>query len=218
MDKKIVISGVSQGLGYQLAEKFCDAGYSVAGCSRSGKGPGGLSICEAVDVSDFESVEKFARKVMTDMGVPYFLVNNAALMNKAANLWEIDPEAFSSLINTNVTGTFNMIKAFFPAMAMAKSGIVVNFSSGWGRTTSAHVAPYCASKYAVEGMSMAMAKEVPAGMAVVSLNPGFIDTDMAKGIYGEGSGAESPESWVKRAASFILNISPLDNGRQLTVV
>jgi len=218
MDKIIVISGVSKGLGYQLAEKFCDVGYAVAGCSRSGKGPGGLSVCEAVDVSDFASVEAFARRVMADVGVPYFLLNNAALMNKAVNLWDIDSEDFESLINTNVTGTFNIIKAFFPAMALNKKGIVVNFSSGWGRTTSAHVAPYCASKFAVEGMSMAMAKEIPSGMAVVSLNPGFIDTGMVRGIYGDSSTAESPENWVKRAASFILNISPLDNGRQLTVI
>lgn len=218
MSKLIVITGVSRGLGYMLAEKYAEAGYAVAGCSRSGKGPAELKLCESVDISDFTSVESFSKKVKAELGAVDLLLNNAALMNHPSNLWDVDENDFKKLIDTNVTGTFNMIKAFFPDMKSNGEGVIVNFSSGWGRATSPHVAPYCASKYAVEGLSMAMSKEVPDGIGVVSLNPGFIDTSMVKGVFGDSSGAESPEKWVNRAASFILNISPSDNGRQLTVI
>ncbi len=98
-------------------------------------------------------------------------------------------------------------------------GIVVNMSSGWGRSTSPNVAPYCASKYAVEGLSLAMSQEVPSGFAVVSLNPGFIKTEMVTGLFGDGaSAAEDPVSWSRRAAKYILNISVSDNGKQMTVI
>jgi len=218
MSKIIAISGVSRGLGFHLAEKFLKEGCKVVGFSRSGKGPSGMQICSVVDVSDAKAVASFAKKVITEVGEPDFLINSAALMNHHKNTWEINPAEIKELINTNVVGVFNMISAFVPAMVKTQTGVVVNFSSGWGRSTSPHVAPYCASKYAIEGLTSAMSKEIPSGMAVVTLNPGFIDTDMVRGALGVDTGAEDPEKWSVRAVRFILKISPVDNGCQLTVL
>ncbi|PLX68721.1 MAG: oxidoreductase [Denitrovibrio sp.] len=218
MSKKILITGVSKGLGYNLCERFLEAGHNVTGCSRSGSGPAGLAVCEALDVSDMKSVQAFADKVLADFGVPDLLINNAAVMNDGSTLWDTDPDDFKQLMDINVCGTSNVIHAFFPAMLHSGSGIVVNLSSGWGRSTSPNVAPYCASKYAIEGLSLAMAQEVPAGFAVVSLNPGFIKTDMVTNLFGDGaSAAEDPVNWSRKAAKYILNIKVSDNGSQMTV-
>ena len=96
--------------------------------------------------------------------------------------------------------------------------MIVNLSSGWGRSTSPQVAPYCASKYAVEGLTLALAQELPAGMAAVPLNPGVIDTDMLRQAWADDAGGyPKAEAWAKRAAPFLLGLGPKDNGRSLTV-
>jgi NAD(P)-dependent dehydrogenase (short-subunit alcohol dehydrogenase family) len=94
----------------------------------------------------------------------------------------------------------------------------VNFSSGWGRSTSPEVAPYCATKWAIEGLSRALAEELPAGMAAVPLNPGIINTEMLQSCFGEhASDYPGPEQWAKKAVPFLLSLSGKDNGSPLTV-
>ena len=118
----------------------------------------------------------------------------------------------------NVKGVANVIRHFVPSMVAHGSGVIVNFSSGWGRSVSAQVAPYCATKWAVEGLSQALAEELPAAMAAVAFNPGVIDTDMLRAVWGEGAGSyQDAESWARRAVPFLLAIGPKDSGRPLTV-
>ena len=78
----------------------------------------------------------------------------------------------------NIKGVASVIRYFTPAMIDRGTGVIVNFSSGWGRSTSPEVAPYCATKWAIEGLTGALSQELPAGLAAVALNPGVIDTDM----------------------------------------
>jgi len=94
----------------------------------------------------------------------------------------------------------------------------VNFSSGWGRSTEAGVAPYCATKWAIEGLTQSLAQELPPGMTAVPLNPGIINTDMLRSCFG-GSAADypSPGEWARIAAPYLLEIDASDNGRPLTV-
>ncbi len=92
----------------------------------------------------------------------------------------------------------------------------MNFSSGWGRSTSAEVAPYCATKWAIEGLTQALAQELPAGMAAVPLNPGIINTEMLHSCFGRSAGSYwSPADWVKEAVPFLLKLSAADNGKQM---
>jgi NAD(P)-dependent dehydrogenase (short-subunit alcohol dehydrogenase family) len=94
----------------------------------------------------------------------------------------------------------------------------VNFSSGWGRSTAAEVAPYCATKWGVEGLTQSLAQELPRGLAAVPLNPGIINTDMLQSCFAGGAdGFSKADAWAKIAVPFLLKISPRDNGRQLTV-
>mgnify|MGYP003342529601 CR=1 FL=1 len=77
---------------------------------------------------------------------------------------------------------------------------------------------HCATKYAIEGLTLALAQELPKGMAAVPLNPGIIDTDMLRQAFGEGAGAyPKPDAWVKKAAPLLLNLGATDNGRSLSV-
>jgi NAD(P)-dependent dehydrogenase (short-subunit alcohol dehydrogenase family) len=97
-------------------------------------------------------------------------------------------------------------------------GVVVNFSSGWGRSTSPEVAAYCASKWAIEGLTQAIAQELPPGLAAVALNPGIINTDMLQSCLGEASAAyPSADQWAEAAGPYLLSLGPKDNGHTLTV-
>jgi NAD(P)-dependent dehydrogenase (short-subunit alcohol dehydrogenase family) len=171
-----------------------------------------------VDVSDPIVVAEWAASVLGTIGPPDLLINNAALMNNPAPLWEIPVDEFNALIDVNVRGVFNVIRGFVPAMVKRRNGVIVNLSSGWGRSTSPDVAPYCATKYAVEGLTLALAQELPKGMAAVPLNPGVIDTDMLRQAWAEGASAyPKAEAWAKRAAPFLLGLGAKDNGRSLSV-
>jgi NAD(P)-dependent dehydrogenase (short-subunit alcohol dehydrogenase family) len=139
-------------------------------------------------------------------------------MNNPAPLWSVPAAEFNKLIDVNIKGVTNVLRHFLPPMVTRKQGVIVNLSSGWGRSTSPGVAPYCASKYAIEGLTLSLAQDLPAGMAAVPLNPGVIDTDMLRQCWSEGAaGHPKAEDWAKIAAPFILKLGPKDNGKSLTV-
>jgi NAD(P)-dependent dehydrogenase (short-subunit alcohol dehydrogenase family) len=223
--KRIVLTGVSRGLGLAMAAGFIEAGHTVFACARSEKSLVELRKrwpaphrFDAVDVASDAAVQQWAKSVLAEAGGVDLIVNNAALMNETAPLWEVPAEEFSQLIDVNIKGVANVIRHFVPSMVAQGTGVIVNFSSGWGRSTSPEVAPYCASKWAIEGLSQALAQELPDSMAAVALNPGVIDTDMLRVAWGDGASAyPDAETWAQRAVPFILQIGPKDNGQPLKV-
>ena len=220
----IVITGVTKGLGRALVEQYIKLGHLVIGCGRNVNSIESLSNSnpentdfQVVDISDQKQVCFWAKDVLNKFGAPDFLLNNAGIINKNAALWDVPEQEFSDVININVKGVYNTIKEFVPHMIRIGKGTVVNFSSGWGRSTSPEVAPYCTSKWAIEGLSKSLAQDLPEGMVSVALNPGVIDTNMLRSCWDENAAIyEKPESWAKRVAPFILNISQKDNGASLT--
>ncbi len=219
----IVITGATRGLGRALVEQLVPLGHRVFGCGRSTKHVAELKKLfpqndfTALDVTDAAGVEQWAKHVVATAGAPDLLVNNAALMNPVKPLWEISQADFNRVIDVNIKGVANVIRAFVPAMVKRKTGVVVNLSSGWGRSTSPEVAPYCATKYAIEGLSKALAQELPSGMASIPLNPGVIDTDMLREAWGDGASSyPSAAKWAKKAAPFLLGLGANDNGKSLT--
>jgi NAD(P)-dependent dehydrogenase (short-subunit alcohol dehydrogenase family) len=222
---KIVITGATRGLGRALAEEFIRGGHTVIGCGRSGEAIFDLRMAHqaphdfsVVDVALDNKVAIWAAKVLENESPPDLLINNAALMNRPGPLWEQDDREFTRLVDVNIRGVQNVLRHFVPAMVARGKGVIVNFSSGWGRSVSAEVAPYCMSKWAIEGLTKALASELPAGMAAVPLNPGVIDTDMLRTCWGDGAASyPKAEQWAKTAAPFILKLGPTDNGRSLSV-
>lgn len=225
MGKVIVITGATRGLGRALVPAFASGGHTVIGCGRSAAHVGELRAAfpaphafAAVDVRDAKAVKAWADGVLASHGPPDLLVNNAALMNTPAPLWEVPTAEFTALTDVNINGVFHVIRAFVPAMIARAAGVIVNLSSGWGRSTAPEVAPYCATKYAIEGLTLALAQELPRGMAAVPLNPGVIDTDMLRQAWADGASAyPNADQWAKRAAPFLLALGPKDNGRSLSV-
>ena len=223
-NKRIVITGVSRGLGLAMAEGFVALGHTVFGCATSAEAIENLGSrwpephkFAQVDVSDDAQVRDWAEEVLAG-GPVDLLLNNAALMNRPAPLWEVPADEFARLVDVNVKGVANVVRHFVPAMVAQRRGVIVNFSSGWGRGVSSEVAPYCATKWAVEGMTRALAAELPEGMAAIPLNPGIIDTDMLRLAWANGAAAHpNPASWAKRAVPFLLNLSHKDNGHPLSV-
>lgn len=224
MGKIIAITGVSRGLGRALTEKFIASGQTVIGCARSQSAiqelqekygqPHSFTV---VDVADEAQVKTWSNLFVNSP--PDLLINNAALVNHPAPLWEVPSEEFSQLIDVNIKGVANVIRHVLPSMIKRSSGIIVNISSGWGRSTSPDVAPYCASKWAIEGLTQALAQELPSGMAAIPVNPGIINTDMLKICFADEAELYTPlETWVEKAVPFLLKLSPRDNGKSLSIL
>ncbi len=223
--KTILITGVSRGLGRALTEEFIRLGHTVIGCGRSEKeiaqlqkqfpAPNDFSV---VNVADDSQVAAWAKRILSSHAAPDLLLNNAALINRNARLWEVPAKEFSDVIDVNIKGVANVIRHFVPAMVRQGRGIIVNFSSGWGRSTDAEVAPYCATKWAIEGLTQSLAQELPPGMAAVPLNPGIIDTAMLQSCFAGGAANyPKPAEWAKTACAFLLKINSAQNGKPLTV-
>jgi NAD(P)-dependent dehydrogenase (short-subunit alcohol dehydrogenase family) len=216
MSKTVAITGMTRGIGRHLAQQFADHGYLVAGCGSnpalideavSALGDGHL--VRAVDVTDLEQVEHWAADIDTALGTPEIIVSNAGVINALAPSWEVPAAEFEHVINVNVTGVFNVAKAFVPRLIARGGGMLINLSSGWGRNGEAEVAPYCASKFAVEGFSKSLALEVPGSIKVFPMSPGVIDTDMLEKCYPGGHHQHgSPQDWGRVAFDYITSILP----------
>jgi len=222
---RVLITGVSRGLGRAMLHAFAAQGMVVCGCCRSKQIAEELSSSMArphsvrdVDVTQESQVADWARELESQDALPDLLVNNAALINRNAPLWDVPVEEFHKLVEVNVSGVYHMTRHFVPKMMASGEGVIVNFSSAWGRTVAANVAPYCATKWAIEGMTKALALEIPAPLAAIAVNPGVINTDMLQSCFGEGAQAfPTAEAWVEKAVSFLLALGREHNGMSLNI-
>ncbi len=225
MAKIIVITGVTRGIGRALAAEFARLEHKVVGCGRSNDQIGKLQTSlgqehdfTALDVTDDRAVADWARRTLAEHGEPDLLINNAAIINANDNLIDVPTAEFDAVIDVNIKGVANVTRHFAPAMIERNHGVIVNLSSGWGRGTSPEVAPYCATKWAIEGLSKAMAEELPSRMACVPLSPGVVNTEMLQSCFGAGAAsARKPNAFSEIAAPFLLALGPKDNGQSLTV-
>jgi len=223
--RTIVITGITRGIGRGLVEEFDRLGHKIIGCGRSVDQVSELQNAlgsdhhfSAVDVTDDALVADWASKMLQAHGAPDLLINNAAIINRNSPLVDVPVAEFDAVIDINIKGVANVSRHFAPAMIERNHGVIVNLSSGWGRSTSPDVAPYCATKWAIEGLSKAMADELPGGMACVPLSPGVVNTEMLQSCFGGGADtARKPDAFAKVAAPFLLALGPKDNGQSLTV-
>lgn len=223
--KIVVITGVTRGLGRAMAEKFIALGHTVLGCGRKRalidelrqKFPKRHDF-DVVDITSDEDAQEWMGRLHKKCGAPDLVINNAGIINPPGPLWKISAKDFSNVVDVNLKGTANVIRAFLPNMIKKHRGIIVNFSSGWGRSADKDVAPYVATKWAIEGLTQALAMEMPPGLGVVALNPGIINTEMLQTCFGE-SAAHYPSAsrWAEQAVPFILKLDENDNGQALSV-
>ena len=204
-----------------MALEFSSRGWRVSGGARNEDALAELQqdmqtdyFFDRLDVTIPEQVENFARSVKDKFGPPDLLVNNAGLINRNANLMDVSPDEFASVLAVNLGGIHNMIRSFLPMMQDAGRGIIANFSSYWGQSTAPEVAPYCATKWGVEGLTRSLAQELPSGLGAVAFNPGVINTDMLRSNFGEQAlGYESPNEWAEHAVDKLQGLTPADSGK-----
>lgn len=220
----IIITGATRGLGRAMTEEFIRAGHTVIGCGRSEREVEQLRErfdkphdFYVVDVSSDEEVQSWASLILANYGAPDLLLNSAGVINRNAPLWDVPVREFDAVVDINLKGVANVIRHFVPEMVRQKRGVIVNFSSGWGRSVDAEVAPYCATKWAIEGLTLALAEELPSGMAAVPFNPGIINTEMLRSCFGEAASSyPTPAQWAKTAVPYLLQLGAKDNGKPLS--
>lgn len=221
--KVVVITGVTKGMGRALVCEFAKKGWLVAGCGRSlemiqelQKIYGSNHHFAVVDITNEESVAQWANKVSASLGSPTLLINNAALINQPNVLWQVPSSEFTEVIKTNVIGSYHILHSFIPIMIKNGYGVIVNISSSSGVEGEEMFSPYCASKFAIEGLTQSLAKELPPKMCVVSLDPGVINTEMLhKAYHDEANKYPTAEERARNLVPFILNIDVRDNGKHL---
>ncbi|KAA0065479.1 hypothetical protein IC582_030170 [Cucumis melo] len=142
--RKVLITGVSKGLGRALALELASRGHTIIGCSRDQTKLDSLQaqlsnlsstkhlLCN-LDVRSNTEVEEFARATVENELVPNIIVNNAGLINRNGKMWELDAHEFDNVIDTNVKGIANVMRHFIPLMISSNKGIIINMSSMAGR-------------------------------------------------------------------------------------
>ena len=189
MNKVVLITGATRGIGKQIALTFAENGYDVAINYR--KENEELEItkkeieannvkCLAVqgDISNFEDCERFVKQIIEEYGKIDVLVNNAGI-TKDILLMRMKKEDFESVIDVNLVGTFNVTKNVISHMLKARSGRIINISSVVGVSGNAGQTNYSASKAGIIGFTKSLAKEVASrNINVNAVAPGFIETDM----------------------------------------
>lgn len=181
--KKAVVTGATRGIGRAIAEALRTEGAYVIG---TGTGEGTASICDEhfrADFADLEQIHACAEFVR--LAAPDILINNAGI-NKIGPFAEIAPEDFRRIQQVNVFAPFCLCQAAIPGMKRKGWGRIVNLSSIWGKVSKEYRASYSASKFALDGMTLALAAEHSAdGILANCVAPGFIDTELTRRVLGE---------------------------------
>lgn len=182
----MLITGVSSGFGRALAQQALAAGYTVVGTVRSDDARRAFealfpqaAIGRVLDVTDFERIDRVVADLEASVGPVDVLVNNAGYGHEG--IVEESPLAeLRRQFDVNVFGAVAMTKAVVPFMRTRRRGRILNITSMGGHITMPGIAYYCGSKFALEGISEALGKELaPFGIAVTAVAPGSFRTDWA---------------------------------------
>ena len=189
--KTAVVTGAAKGIGKAIALAFAKEGCNIVLNYHSSLDDETVQEIEACgvtcmpvqgDVSDFAFAADMMKKVKKELGSVDILVNNAGI-TKDMLLMRMTEEQFDSVIQTNLKGTFNMIRHASSIMLKQRSGAIINMSSVISSNTHVGQANYAASKAGIIGLTKSTAKELAArGVTCNAIAPGFVETDMTAAL------------------------------------
>ncbi len=212
--KSVIITGANRGIGFDAALAFAKAGYKVFATMRN---PEKAELLKKKLVEESLNITLYAMDVDSDASVKYaidsilqeygsidVLVNNAGI-ERHGSIEELTIADFKSVMETNLFGALRCIKAVLPDMRKKQKGCIINITSVSGKVSTSPLGAYAASKFALEAISEALAMEVkPFNVRVNIVEPGIINTDMAKDI---GQGGNSVYPHVNRfGALFVASL------------
>jgi 3-oxoacyl-[acyl-carrier protein] reductase len=189
LDQVAIVTGAGRGIGEAIARYLVEAGAKVAVVSRSEANSSKVAAAleairpgsakpYAVDVADFDAVQKVGEQIIADFGRADILVNNAGITRDTLAM-RMSSEDWDAVLDTNLKGSFNFIRALLRTMVKQRSGRIINISSVSGLMGLAGQTNYAASKAGLIGLTKSLAKEVASrGITVNVVAPGFIETDM----------------------------------------
>ncbi|PTW91784.1 3-oxoacyl-[acyl-carrier-protein] reductase [Microbacteriaceae bacterium MWH-Ta3] len=179
--RTVLVTGGNRGIGFAIAERFLADGHRVAVTARSGEGPAGALTVRA-DVTDGDSLDVAIQQVEAEYGPIEVIVANAGITRDTLLLRMTD-EDFETVINTNLTGSFRLVKRGIKSMVKARFGRVIFISSVVGLYGSAGQINYSASKSALVGFARSLTRELGSrGITANVIAPGFIETDMTAAL------------------------------------
>ena len=189
--KTAVVTGAAKGIGKAIALAFAKEGCNIVLNYHSSlddetvqeiEACGGTCMPVQGDVSDFAFAADMMKKVKKELGSVDILVNNAGITQDML-LMRMTEEQFDSVIQTNLKGTFNMIRHVSSIMLKQRSGAIINMSSVVGVMGNVGQANYAASKAGIIGLTKSTAKELAArGVTCNAIAPGFVETDMTAAL------------------------------------
>lgn len=193
LDQEIaLVSGASRGIGQAIALALGRTGATVIGTATSEHGAAKISAYLAenklkgcgrvLDVTDSASVDALIESVSKDFASPSILINNAGITRDNL-LMRMKEEEWSDIITTNLTSVFRLSKACLRGMMKARRGRIISIASVVGATGNPGQANYAAAKAGIFGFTKSLAREVASrNITVNAVAPGFIDTDMTRGL------------------------------------
>lgn len=209
-DKVVVISGAGSGIGRALAQHLAQAGACLAlndveadalGATVELLGRGPAVFATPVDVSDRMAVQRFAEAIAAHYGRVDVVVNNAGIGMGRVPFHEMDLALFDRMMAVNFQGVLHGCHAFLPHLLQRPEAALVNLSSIFGLAGIAYNTAYCASKFAVHGLSQALQQEYRGtGLVVHSVHPGGVNTGITRNsLAPSAEGVAFHERFLKRA-------------------
>ncbi|CAG0986460.1 3-oxoacyl-[acyl-carrier protein] reductase [Methanosarcinales archaeon] len=221
-NKSVIVTGSGRGIGEYIAKRLGRDGANIVVTGRTTKdiekvseeinNEGGRSIFIRGDVTKEEDVKKVIHGTITEFGKVDVLVNNAGIGLKKY-IWETGVEEFGELMDVNVKGVFLYMKHIIPEMKI-NGGLIINISSGAGKEGIPMLGAYCASKFAVIGLTESAAAEVN-NVKIVALCPGSVDTGMFKRLFPGEKADLKPDEVAQKVADICTNPEKYRQGQSI---
>jgi NAD(P)-dependent dehydrogenase (short-subunit alcohol dehydrogenase family) len=202
--KTVVITGASRGIGAEAARVFAAAGANVALIARSSDAINALAaeigsqaLALPCDVADYASVEAAINTAKERFGSVDVLINNAGVIEPISRLSTADPDEWGQVIDINLKGVFNGMRAALPMMIAAGGGSILTISSGAAHGPVEAWSHYCASKAGVNMLTQCVHHENgDDGIRAIGLSPGTVATQMQREIKASGVNPISQLNWT----------------------